>query len=229
MLLARLRAASRRPPLWRAAISRRALSSAPREGEIDMERFDEIEEDMQQAFLERFSGPLPKLREPPTPPADSLPLETWAPPSLVSAEYEQNVLSFRTRYFHDSSEWTPPETKKVVLRVMPHRLGLNRDERRRLRAVVGLDRYPVSSGQLKLTCSRHMEPHRNKQALREMLELLIADAKANPQRRDADDAQLPLAARSRPWPRHGKRRVRRVRARPPLPLQTPGVHRTHVD
>ena len=80
-----------------------------------MERFDEIEEDMQEAFLERFSGPLPKLREPPTPPADSLPLETWAPPSLVSAEYEQNVLSFRTRYFHDSSEWTPPETKKASL------------------------------------------------------------------------------------------------------------------
>ena len=184
------------------------------------ERFDQQEEEAQERFLRRVDGPTPSLRKPPSPPSDAV-LESWAPEALVSEEdHRLNVLNFRTQFFHSSADhWDPPESAKVVLRVKVAKLGLSREERLRLVAVCGPVRYNRATGVLKLTSSKHLEPHKNKAELRQTLAALIEDAKQNASAfAKADDSLKPLVDRSDPWLRKRKSTSGRMVARPPPPL-----------
>eukprot|EP00962_Isochrysis_galbana_P059328 scaffold32845_cov103-Isochrysis_galbana.AAC.2 len=214
-----------------AACRHRPLSSvAPRGGSspgqsrggggaaYSEEQFDKDEEETQEKFLQRFDGPVPVLRKPLEPPTDAV-LETWAPQHLVSTQWQHNVVNFRTQYFHSSADWEPPESAKVVLRVKPSRLGLDRDERRRLAAVCGPVRYNRATGVLKLTSMTHTDPHLNKAELRQILAAVVADARENARAfAAAEDATKPLAARADPWLRRRKSTDKRMVARPPRPL-----------
>jgi hypothetical protein len=227
----RLRSSLTQLRLAAAACRHRSLSSvAPRGGSspeqsggrggaaFSEEQFDKDEEETQENFLKRFDGPVPVLRRPLEPPTDAV-LETWAPQHLVSTQWPDNVVNFRTQYFHSSADWEPPESAKVVLRVKPSRLGLDRDERRRLAAVCGPVRYNRATGVLKLTSMTHTDPHRNKAELRRTLAAVVADARENARAfAAADDSTKPLAARSDPWLRKRKSTDRRMVARPPRPL-----------
>jgi hypothetical protein len=173
----------------------RALSSAPRGGDGDggggrRQSPQEIaadlgreEEDLMEQMLRRMSFQKPpRLRGlPPAP--QNFHVESWAPPSYVSADIDENVLRFRTRYYleaipEDLDDPTPAD-KKVVLQVTVSQLGLSKPETRRLKAVAG-SRYHPKNDELVLVSRKYREPHRNKADLRKTLGLLVDDAKANP-------------------------------------------------
>ena len=105
----------------------------------------------------------PRLRGlPPAP--QNFHVESWAPPSYVSADIDENVLRFRTRYYleaipEDLDDPTPAD-KKVVLQVTVSQLGLSKPETRRLKAVAarGTTRRTTSS----CSSAASREPHRNK-------------------------------------------------------------------
>jgi len=187
----------------------------PRDQETDEDRELVAAQD---ALMKRFEGPLPVIRSSMPPPVDAV-LETWAPAHLVSAEHSRNHLNFRMQYFQSSSDWDPPEAAKVVLRVNPFLLGLNSLEVRRLAAVAGPVRFSRATNVLKLTCSIHTEPYKNKVELRKTLNALIADARENAEAfADAPDSTKPLVDRAEPWLRVRKSTNVRMSARPLEPL-----------
>ena len=106
-------------------------------------------------------------------------VESWTPPSYVSADIDENVLRFRPRYYleaipEDLDDPTPAD-KKVVLQVTVSQLGLSQPETRRLKAVAG-SRYHPKNDELLLVSRKYREPHRNKADLRKTLGLLVEDA-----------------------------------------------------
>ena len=199
-----------------SSVSRGGYGGGDQDTDID-KKLEKLQDDM----LDRFQGPLPVIRLPIPPPIDAI-LETWAPKHLVSENPVDNILNFRTKYMQQSSDWDPPEMAKVVMRVNVWHLGLNRDERKRLISVVGPGRYSRGGkypGMLKLTCSTHMEPHKNKVQLRKTLAALILDAKENGRDFEmADDSTKPLIDRVEPWQRGKKSTAGPMIARPPRPL-----------
>ena len=144
------------------------------------------------------AGPEPVFRPPPPMPPTTH-VETWAPAALVSADPAQNALRFVTRFYIDATGEQPQHAKKVQLFVKLGLLGLSAAERSRLLAVAG-PHYDRKRGELRFTCDRHAEVARNKAELRETVARLVADAREHADgHASAPDAQLPLAARRRPW------------------------------
>ena len=143
-------------------------------------------------------GTEPQLRKPvPLPPATHV--ETWANAALVSANPNENALSFRTRFYSDATGVQPDYAKKVQLVVSVAKLQLTSLEERRLLAVANRQ-YIRRRHELLFTCDLHADTARNKAELRAQLGRLLADARENAEAHAlTPDSELPLAWRSRPW------------------------------
>ena len=144
------------------------------------------------------SSPEPKLRSPvPEPPTTHL--ETWANRAYISEIPEENALSFRTRFYIDSTGEQPDYSNKVQLVVKVSKLGLTPLEERRLIAVA-LPNYHRKRKELHFSTRRYDEVGRNKEFLRRRVAALLEDARENAEGHDLlPDSELPLAARRRPW------------------------------
>lgn len=183
---------------------RRALCSPPIERKSYADRQEEElrrqEMEFDQFFWERIrrSAPEPKLRSP-VPPPPSTHLETWANRDYVSANVDENALSFRTRFYIDAMGEQPDYAHKVQLVVKLSKLGLTPLEERRLIAVA-LPHYNRKRKELHFSCTQFAEVGRNKDVLRRQMAALIADARENAEgHAQISDSELPLAVRSRPW------------------------------
>lgn len=140
----------------------------------------------------------PRLRAPPPLPPTYV-SETWAPASLVSSLPNENALTFRTRFYIDSTGQQQFHSVKVQLTVRIQQLGLSKVEEARL-VSVARPHYRKKGHQLLLSCSRYLEVPRNKAHLRETVAKLLADTRANAAAHAASpDAERPLAARRQPW------------------------------
>ena len=158
------------------------------------------EAEVEAAVWERLNrgSPEPKLRSPvPRPPTTHL--ETWANRGYVSALPDENALSFRTRFYIDSTGEQPDYANKVQLVVKLSKLGLTPLEERRLIAVA-LPNYDRKRKELRFSTMRYDEVGRNKDFLRQRMAALLEDARENAEAHSLiPDKQLPFAARSRPW------------------------------
>lgn len=99
-------------------------------------------------------GGVPKFRLPP-PPAPTTHSESWALASHISPDPEENVLSFRTRFYLESSMaftngLQPEYQTKVVMMVKIHKLGLSAEEVQRILAVCPPNWYDKKTRLLKL-------------------------------------------------------------------------------
>ena len=150
-------------------------------------------------FNERFNaGAEPEFRGP-TPPAPTNISETWAPAALVSETADENALCFRSRFYIDATGKQQYHSVKVQLNVKIRKLGLSAEEEARLVAVAR-PHYKKKGHELLLSCSRYLEVPRNKAHLRQTVEKLLADARANAATHaEAPDVEKPLAARAVPW------------------------------
>jgi hypothetical protein len=175
-------------------------------------RLQEELQELVDVYKERMDfSPEPQLRGPPPSPPTHV-VETWAPAALVSPLPAENALTFRTRFYIDSTGQQQFHSVKVQLSVKIGRLGLAADEEARLLAVAR-PYYRKRGHELALSCSRYLEVPRNKAHLRRVVAQLLADARANAAAHAATpDAELPLAARSHPWLPGDARAFRR---RPP--------------
>lgn len=154
----------------------------------------------------------PKLRGPP-PPTPTHIAETWAPSALVSPLPAENALTFRTRFYIDSTGQQQFHSVKVQMNVNIKKLGLEPAEEARLVAVAR-PHYRSKAHELLMSCSRYLEVPRNKAHLRQTVGKLLADARANAAAHAATpEDELPLAVRSQPWIAGDRRAFRR---RPPL-------------
>lgn len=164
------------------------------------ERMEREEEDVKAAIWERLNraSPEPRLRSPvPEPPTTHL--ETWANRAYISEIPDENVLSFRTRFYIDSTGEQPEYSNKVQLVVKLAKLGLTPLEERRLIAVA-LPNYHRKRKELHFSTQRYDEVGRNKEFLRRRFASLLEDARENAEGHDLiPDEELPLAARRRPW------------------------------
>ena len=159
----------------------------------------------------RLGAPEPKLRGPPPPPQTKV-LETWAPAALVAPDAADNALTFRTRFYIDSTGRQQFHSVKVQMNVKIRRLGLSSAEEARLLAVAR-PHYRKRGHELVMSCIRYLEVPRNKAHLRQTIGRLLADARANADAHaNTPDAERPLAARRRPWLAADTRAYRR---RPP--------------
>ena len=197
----RLMAATPRLPAAFLSEARRAFSSRPptaggRGGDLLDEQTEAIEEKILGRL--RFGEEKIEFRKPPPPPPSNF-AETWVPRSRVSAIPDENALTFRTRYYTDSTMKQPVYANKVQLTVRVPQLGLSELERNRLIAVAGT-RYNRKREEQLLTCTRHAETPLNKVELRRTLSGLLADARENAEAHAATpDSEQPFAARRIPW------------------------------
>jgi len=142
-----------------------------------------------------------RLRTPATP-APTTHLETWVPATHVSPVAEENVLQFRTRYVLTANGKQPPWQSKVSVKMRVASLGLSPKERNRLVAVAG-QRYNHETDVLKLVSNTHKVPAENKREIRQTLDRLLEDARANAESHaQLPDSELPLNCRSQPWHPH---------------------------
>ena len=152
------------------------------------------EQESDDELVARLQPIVPKFRLPPEP-APTTHYESWVPYWHVSANQEENVLNFQTRYYLSATSKQPAGHAKVELLVDVKRLGLNELETNRLVAVAG-SKYNYVTGKLKLVSQKYNERFRNKAFLRETLNALLKDARENAvSHSETPDHALPLAAR----------------------------------
>ena len=157
-----------RPP---AHPQRARAPSAQARGEQTREERTLAEEgEVYDQMISRLGGDTERQFRLPPPEPDLGALETWAPAALVSADPDENILRFRTRFYLDSehsafSGTQPDAAKKVVLLVSVDKLGLTDMERARLVSVAH-QRYDSRTGDLRLTCNRYASSVKAKAELR---------------------------------------------------------------
>jgi hypothetical protein len=163
------------------------------------EKIERLEAEAEAAIWEKLNqGPEPRFRlPPPVPPTTHR--ESWAPAAHVSADPTNNALNFETRFYIDAAGEQPDHARKVHVNVDISKLSLNALERKRLLAVAWTN-YDRKRKVLRFSCDRYAEVARNKAELRRKVALLVEDARENAEgHASIPDAELPLAARERPW------------------------------
>ena len=156
------------------SIMKRGKQVTAAEAAAEKERTDY--EDALMARLELLGHPKEIRGDAPLPP--TFKTESWVPEANVSPIEEENALTFRTKYYLQSSGLQVAGHQTVKLAVKCRQLGLNQSELDRLAAVAG-PRFDRRSDELKLVCGKHELQHKNKAELRALLGRLLDDAREN--------------------------------------------------